>query len=59
MSRRPARFTEADLFRAAKAAKRAGMTVEALADGTIRIVPNQKRDHEPPALVEPPPQPLV
>lgn len=39
MSRRPARFTEADLRRAAKVAKSLGMAVEAKADGTIRIVP--------------------
>ena len=39
MSRRPARFTQADLNRAIKAAKQNGMGVEVLADGTIRIVP--------------------
>jgi hypothetical protein len=42
MSRRPARFTEADLYRAAKAAQRAGMVVEAMKDGTIRLVPPTK-----------------
>jgi hypothetical protein len=58
MSRRPARFTEADLFRAAKAAKRAGMAVEALADGTIRLVLDRARDQVPPETAEPAPQPL-
>jgi hypothetical protein len=48
MSRRAARFTEADAFRAAKAAKRVGMAVEIDPNGVIRIVP-----HEPPT---PPPE---
>jgi hypothetical protein len=39
MSRRPARFTEADIRRAAKVAKQLGMAVEIKPDGTIRIVP--------------------
>lgn len=39
MTARPARFTEADLTRALKVAREAGMTVEVLRDGTIRIVP--------------------
>lgn len=39
MSRRPARFTEADLYRAARAAKRAGAIAEAMPDGRIRLVP--------------------
>jgi hypothetical protein len=43
MCRRAARFTEADAFRAAKAAKRAGMAVEIEPDGTIRIVPFEPR----------------
>jgi hypothetical protein len=58
MSRRPARFTEADLYRAAKAAKRAGMAVEALADGTIRIVPERKPEQNSAPMAEAPPQPL-
>jgi len=61
MSRRPARFTEADLFRAAKAAKRAGMAVEAMPDGTIRLVSQQLSGQ--PANLEggpaEPPRPLV
>lgn len=58
MSRRAARFTEADLFRAAKAAKRAGMTVEALPDGTIRLIQAMaQQDNATP--IEPPPKPLV
>ena len=39
MSRRAARFTEADAVRAAKAAKRTGMAVEFRPDGVIRLVP--------------------
>jgi hypothetical protein len=41
MSRRPARFTQADFFRAVRAVQRAGggMAVEVLPDGTIRAVP--------------------
>ena len=44
MSRRPARFTEADLNRALKAAGRCGYPtmVEILPDSTIRIVPVDK-----------------
>ena len=42
MSRRPARFTQADIARAIKAVEQANaqMTVEIAPDGTIRIVPN-------------------
>lgn len=39
MSRRPARFTEADVRRAAKVAKQLGLSVEIAPDGTIRIAP--------------------
>jgi hypothetical protein len=39
MSRRPARFTEADVRRAAKVAKQLGLAVEIAPDGTIRLVP--------------------
>ncbi len=41
MSRRAAKFTEADAFRAIKAIKRSGedMSVEITPDGTIRIIP--------------------
>lgn len=60
MSRRAARFTEADLFRAAKAAKRAGMAVEALPDGTIRLVAEHLSERNAPgAVVDLPPRPLV
>lgn len=38
MSRRPARFTEADLRRAAKVAKAMGVTV-VLEGGTVRVIP--------------------
>lgn len=50
MSRRPARFTQADFFRAVRAVQRAGggMAVEALPDGTIRAVPAPERAAEPP-----------
>jgi hypothetical protein len=37
MSRRPARFTEADIRRAAKVAKQLGLAVEIAPDGTIRL----------------------
>ena len=37
MSRRPARFTEADVRRAAKVAKQLGLSVEIAPDGTIRL----------------------
>lgn len=49
MSRRPARFTEADIRRALKAAERfdVPMAVEIKPDGTIRIVPvDGKRPEE-------------
>lgn len=41
MSRRAAKFTEADAVRAIKAIKRTGenMAVEIAPDGTIRIIP--------------------
>jgi hypothetical protein len=39
MSRRPARFTEADVRRAAKVAKQLGLAVEIAPDGTIRLAP--------------------
>jgi hypothetical protein len=39
MSRRPARFTEADVRRAAKVAKQLGLSVEIATDGTIRLAP--------------------
>ena len=39
MSRRPARFTEADIRRAGKVAKQLGLAVEIAPDGTIRLVP--------------------
>lgn len=37
MSRRPARFTEADLNRAAKVAKRNGMVAVVRTDGAIEV----------------------
>jgi hypothetical protein len=42
MSRRPARFTQADIARAIKAVEQVGarMAVEITLDGTIRIVPS-------------------
>ncbi len=42
MSRRPARFTQADLHRAIRAVVQSGaaMAVEIGLDGTIRIAPN-------------------
>jgi hypothetical protein len=42
MSRRPARFTQADIARAIKAVEKTGakMAVEIAPDGTIRIVPS-------------------
>jgi len=42
MSRRPARFTEAEARRAAKVAKAEGMAVEFLPDGTIRLIHAQE-----------------
>jgi hypothetical protein len=39
MSRRPARFTEADVRRAAKVAMQLGLSVEIAPDGTIRLAP--------------------
>ncbi len=57
MSRRAALFTEADIFRAAKAAKRAGMAVEInLRGGLIRIVPPETTGQA--VEAEPSPRPL-
>lgn len=39
MARRPSRFTEADVRRAAKVAKQFGLSVEIMPDGTIRLAP--------------------
>ena len=41
MSRRPARFTQADVVRAIKAAEQAAkpMAIDILPDGTIRLTP--------------------
>ena len=50
MSRRAARFTEADAYRAAKAAKRVGMAVQIDKDGTIKIVPHDSRIESAPEL---------
>lgn len=46
MSRRPARFTQADIARAIRATEQTGahMAVEITPDGTIRVVPI---DHKP------------
>lgn len=49
MSRRPARFTEADLRRAAKVAKELGMAVEAYPDGMIRMVETDRSMNVPPS----------
>jgi hypothetical protein len=45
MSRRAARFTQADVCRAIKAVEQAGahMTVEILPDGTIRIAEHDEK----------------
>ena len=44
MSRRPARFTEADIRRAAKVAKQLALAVEIAPDGTIRLTaPREER----------------
>ena len=59
MSRRPARLTQADMYRAARAAQRAGMAVEAMPDGRIRLVPVDQVVPAPESTVEPgPPRPL-
>jgi len=59
MTRRPARFTEADLYRAARAAKRAGAIAEAMPDGRIRLVPVDQAGDSPELPVEEePPRPL-
>jgi hypothetical protein len=47
MSRRPSRFTEADLNRAAKVAKKHGMAVEVTTDGTIRLSTDVKESPPP------------
>jgi hypothetical protein len=39
MPRTPAKVTQAEIARALRVAKAAGMTVEVRPDGTIRIVP--------------------
>lgn len=52
MSRRPARFTQADIYRAARAAQRAGMAVEAMPDGRIRLVPVDDVGPAPESTVE-------
>lgn len=44
MSRTPARCTEADMNRAAKVAKKNGMEVLILRDGTIKITPVNSGD---------------
>jgi predicted nucleic acid-binding protein len=46
MSRTPARFTQADLARAIRAAKAEGMIARVLPDGTIEIV-EKADDHNP------------
>lgn len=43
MSRRPARFTEADIRRAGKVAKELGMEIAVELDGTICIRPMENR----------------
>lgn len=48
--RRPARFTEADLSRAIKAAKKAELpigSVRILPDGTILVIPGQPETQAP------------
>jgi hypothetical protein len=47
MSRRPARFTQADIRRAIAAAAKAGaeMSVDILPDGTIRLTPAGVHPH--------------
>jgi hypothetical protein len=50
VTRRPARFTQADLDRALKAAEKAGadVAVDILPDGTIRLSrPQKDRDNSP------------
>jgi hypothetical protein len=49
MSRRPARFTQADLDRALRAAEKAGpdVAVDILPDGTIRLTRVAKNDPAP------------
>jgi len=52
MSRRPARFTEADVQRAIKAAQKAKLPLAAVRiqpDGTILIVPGQPESMQPSA----------
>lgn len=57
MSRRAARFTQADIARAIKAIEQTGanMAVEIAPDGTIRIVPlplKQDSEEKPPVAIE-------
>ncbi|PPQ38442.1 hypothetical protein SAMN06265338_108153 [Rhodoblastus acidophilus] len=56
MSRRPARFTEADAVRAANAAKRAGMAVKIDSEGAFWLIP---LDFVPPPTLQPNPEPLA
>ena len=52
MSRRPARFTQADVRRAVEAAKSAGKdwAVEIAPDGTIRIVRSSHKPEQTPEI---------
>lgn len=52
MANAPAKFRQIDVTRAAKAAAKAGMAVELLPDGTIRLVHPPVDNHGKP--VEPP-----
>jgi hypothetical protein len=50
MSRKPARFTQSDIYRALKAVQQSGlnMAVEISPDGTIRLLPvNDQKPDEP------------
>jgi hypothetical protein len=51
MPRRAARFTQADVNRATKAAQAAGMAVELLPDGIIRLIPIRTGETAAPAPV--------
>ncbi|MGA2638417.1 hypothetical protein [Methylocella sp.] len=53
MSRKPARFTESDLNRVVKIAKRHGSGVDILPDGTIRILPLDSVAAPVPVIAEP------
>jgi hypothetical protein len=61
MSRRPARFTQADLHRALKAAVQSGadMVVEITTEGAIRIGRNTGVSIQAPAPVEAGPEPVL